>query len=348
MKRIFLPLLLLLALLLPAIATAHDFVVDGIYYSILNDDEVAVTSGEYSNEVNIPETVTFDDVTYSVTAIDSTAFKGCSSLYWLTIPKTIRTIGKYAFQDCYNILYVNITDLEAWCNITYEGDYSTPCHRLIAFLLNGEEIHNLVIPNTVTKLGRYAFYNCRGITNVTIPNSVTSIGDYAFAGISDLTSIILPNSITEMGEGIFINCTGLVDVNIPNQLTKIPDHTFAACFSIPSIEIPNSVTHIGYRAFDGCHSLNNVFIPSSVVEIDDLPFTSCRSLTKLTVASDNPRYDSRDNCNAIIETATNTLVVGCGDVDSCEFMAIGICLIAYRRNRGWKNNFGEIIAIIKC
>jgi hypothetical protein len=311
MKRIFLPLLLLLALLLPAIATAHDFVVDGIYYSILNDDEVAVTSGEYGREVHIPETVTFDDATYTVSAIDSTAFKGCSSLNYISIPKTIKTIGKYAFQGCYSIYYVNITDVEAWCNITFEGDCSTPCHNILYFCLNGQELTNLVIPNTVTKLGDYAFYGCTSITNVVVPNSVTKIGNYAFAGCSKLTSIVFPNSITEMGEGMFINCTELVDVNIPNQLTKIPDHTFAACFSIPSIEIPNSVTHIGYRAFDGCHSLNNVFIPSSVVEIDDLPFTSCRSLTKLSVASDNPRYDSRDNCNAIIETATNTLIVGC-------------------------------------
>ena len=311
MKRFFQPILLLLALLLPAIATAHDFVVDGIYYNFLNDNEVTVTSGEYGREVVIPETVTYEDMTYTVTAIDSTAFKDCSTLNYISISKTIKTIGKYAFQGCYQIYYVNITDVEAWCNLTFEGDYSTPCHNINYFCLNGQELTNLVIPNTVTKLGDYAFYGCTSITNVIVPNSVTEIGRYAFANCSRLTSIVFPNSITEMKEGIFINCTALVDVNIPNQLTAIPDHMFAACFSIPSIEIPNTVTHIGYRSFDGCHSLNNVFIPSSVVEIDDLPFTTCRSLTKLTVASDNPKYDSRDNCNAIIETATNTLIVGC-------------------------------------
>ena len=124
---------------------------------------------------------------------------------------------------------------------------------------------NTVIPNSVTSIAWYAFYNCSGLTSITIPNSVTSIGNEAFRGCSGLTSITIPNSVTSIGEKSFYHCSGLT-----------------------SITIPNSVTSIGNGAFEGCSRL-----------------------TSISVETGNANYDSRDNCNAIIETATNNLIVGC-------------------------------------
>ena len=126
------------------------------------------------------------------------------------------------------------------------------------------------------------------IAKVIINDGVTSIGHYAFRGCSSLTSIEIPNSVTSIG-----------------------DYAFAYCSSLASIEIPNSVTSIGSKAFYNCSSLTSIEIPNSVTSIGEGAFRNCSSLTSIVVEAGNPNYDSRNNCNAIIETATNTLIAGC-------------------------------------
>ena len=127
-----------------------------------------------------------------------------------------------------------------------------------------------------------------GCKNTTIPNSVTSIGAGAFLGRSSLTAINIPNSVTSIQWIAFAECTSLSSIDIPNSVTNIDDWAFLGCSGLTAINIPNSVTTIGDGAFSGCSSLENI-----------------------SVVSDNPNYDSRNNCNAIIETATNTLIAGC-------------------------------------
>ena len=140
----------------------------------------------------------------------------------------------------------------------------------------------------VTSIGERAFSSCRGLTSVTIPNSVTSIGNYAFSSCSGLTSITIPNSVTSIGDDAFEYCRGLT-----------------------SVTIPNSVTSIGYGAFDDCTGLTSVTIGNSVTSIGSVAFSGCIGLTSIVVENGNSVYDSRSNCNALIETATNTLIVGC-------------------------------------
>ena len=137
-------------------------------------------------------------------------------------------------------------------------------------------------------IGEGVFNGCSGLTNITIPNSVTSIGNDAFNGCSGFTSITIPSSVTSIGNGVFSCCSNLTDITIPNSVTNIGDWAFGECFSLTSITIPNSVTSIGGSAF-----------------------YCCKNLALMTVDKDNTVYDSRDNCNAIIETATNTLTMGC-------------------------------------
>ena len=140
----------------------------------------------------------------------------------------------------------------------------------------------------MTSIGDLAFSDCSGLTSVTIPNSVTSIGEYAFQYCSGLTSITIGNSVTSIGEFAFFNCKGMT-----------------------SVTIPNSVTSIGFAAFYACSGLTSVTIGNSVKSIDSSAFSGCSGLTSIVVESGNTTYDSRDNCNAIIETASNTLVAGC-------------------------------------
>ena len=180
-------------------------------------------------------------------------------------------------------------------NYTLNGIGATVTGHVDGMLANGV----LVIPTTVTyegttysvtSIGRRAFAHCSGLKGtLTIPNSVTTINEYAFAYCSGFRgNLIIPNSVISIGYHAFRNCSGLIgDLNIPNSVTSIGEGAFCYCTGLSSIEIPNSVTYLG--AF---------------------PFSSCIGLEQIIVDSGNTVYDSRENCNAIIKTSTNELVVG--------------------------------------
>ena len=162
-------------------------------------------------------------------------------------------------------------------NVTYSGDIVIPS----SVDYNGTTY-------SVTSIGDEAFYYCSGLTSVEIPNSVTSIGNYAFYYCPSLTSLVIPNSVTSIGHSAFWHCSSLTSIQIPNSVTSIGDAAFSGWSSLTSIVIPNSVTSIGYDAF-----------------------CNCESLTSIVVDAGNTKYDSRNGCNAIIETASNTLIAGC-------------------------------------
>ena len=170
---------------------------------------------------------------------------------------------------------------------------------------------SITIGNSVTSIGDNAFYGCSGLTSVTIPNSVTSIGNNAFQSCSGLTSVTIGNSVTSIGGLAFSGCSGLTSVTIGNSVTSIGYEAFHSCSGLTSVTIPNSVTTIGGSAFHSCSGLTSVTIGNSVTSIGDYAFSACSGLTSITVSSGNTVYDSRNNCNAIIETATNTLLCGC-------------------------------------
>ena len=186
-------------------------------------------------------------------------------------------------------------------NVTSIGDYAFEgCTGLTS----------IDIPDGVTSIGIAAFNNCKGLTSVTIPNSVTSIGNNAFNNCKGLTSIDIPNSVTIIGEGAF-SWSNLTSVTIGNGVTSIGVFAFSGCSNLTSVTIGNGVTSIGGSAFDGCTSLTSIDIPNSVTSIGGWAFNGCSSLTSITVNSENSKYDSRNNCNAIIEKSTNTLIAGC-------------------------------------
>ena len=170
---------------------------------------------------------------------------------------------------------------------------------------------SITIGNNVTSIARLAFFGCSGLTSITIPQSVTSMGNFAFSGCSALTSISIPDSVTTISDFVFSGCSDLASVTIPESVTEIRWSAFQGCSGLTSITIPEGVTSIGYSAFSGCSSLTSVTIPSSVIEIGYATFGGCNNLISIVVDSDNTVYDSRGNCNAIVETATNTLVQGC-------------------------------------
>ena len=149
------------------------------------------------------------------------------------------------------------------------------------------------------------------ILAVVIEDGVTTIGGYAFRMCSALASIVIPNSVTSIGDSSFESCSNLASVVIPNSVTSIGQYAFSHCRSLTTITIGNSVASIGDNAFYDCIGLTSVTIPSSVTSIGTYIFQECSSLTSINVETENNVYDSRNNCNAIIETSTNTLLFGC-------------------------------------
>lgn len=176
---------------------------------------------------------------------------------------------------------------------------------------NCSDLVSVTIPNSVTNIGEMAFFGCSSLSSITIPNSVSSIGEKAFMDCGSLTSVTLPNSLTNIEYGIFARCSSLSSVTIPNSVTTIGGAAFYGC-SLNSVTIPNSVTTIGGDSFYGC-SLSSISIPKSVTSIERNAFSHCSNLSSIIVEADNEIYDSRDNCNAIIESETNTLIIGCNN-----------------------------------
>ena len=259
LKHLFTALLMLCA----TVATAHDFVMGGIYYNILSEENktVEVTyrgyyyfsyDDEYTGSVVIPESVTYNGTTYSVTSIESYAFYDCSGLKSITIPNSVTSIGDYAFSGT------------AWYNNQPDG---------------------------VVYAGK-VLYNYKG----TMPSN---------------TSITIKDGTLGIAYRAFYKCTRLTSIEIPNSVTSIGDGAFASCDGLTNIEIPNSVTSIGEGAFEGCIWLTSITIPNSVTSIGDGAFSECENIRSISVESGNTIYDSRENCNAIIETETNTLIAGC-------------------------------------
>ena len=220
----------------------------------------------------------------SVTSIKWSAFWMCSGLTSITIPAGVTRIEEAAFGGCSGLTSI-VVDKE---NKYY--DSRNKCNAIIATesntLVSG--CNNTTIPADVTSIGGYAFYDCSSLTSITIPADVTSIGGYAFYDCSSLTSITIPDSVTSIGGEAFVRCSGLT-----------------------SITIPDSVTSIGSEAFWGCSGLTSITLPASVTSIAGDAFGGCSSLTSIKVDKENKYYDSRNNCNAIIATESNTLVIGC-------------------------------------
>ena len=171
-------------------------------------------------------------------------------------------------------------------------------------------ITSLVIPSTVTRIGAAAFHNCLGLSSIVIPSSVTEIGDVPFSECYFIPGNFVNNTSFEDDEfGAYILGEGAVE---RTDGLLIDEGEVVLCRPwATSVTIPGDVTSIADYAFDGCRSLTSVTIPKSVTSIGDYAFDDCSSMASMKVESGNPEFDSRNNCNAIIKTETNTLAYGC-------------------------------------
>ncbi|MBR4729970.1 MAG: leucine-rich repeat protein [Prevotella sp.] len=278
--------------------------------------------------------------------IGDMAFGGCTKLIAIHIPAWVKKINKTAFMDCGGLSIITVDSNNSFydsrdnCNALIE--------TASGLLMKGSE--NTIIPRDVVTIAEGAFVGVHWNTNGKFPATVTTIEDYAFQGswiyqtndndeilggivtlpdglikigqnafkkCQRLSKINVPHSVTEMGESVFSECKDLQEVDFNPNILEIPNNTFDGCYNLENVSIPNNIESLGVNCFYNCRSLKEIIIPAALNSMKNInqeesnPFIGCTSLSRLEVDKNNKTYDSRNNCNAIIKTSDNLLLVGC-------------------------------------
>lgn len=257
-----------------------------------------------------------------INRINSRAFEGGSSFTSVTVPPNITFIGSQAFSGCDNLSKVIVSDIGAWCNITF-GDnplyyahflYSDQDTRIVDLVIpnnvysieddafNYCYIKTLTIPSTVTKIGRNAFYSNQSIQKLTI-GDIASWCDIDFSGEGsnplafsqhiysnnkEIKELVIPNTVTTIKPFAFIGFKGLNSVTFPNSIVSIGSESFADCSGLTSIDLPISLIDIGNNTFKGCNSLTSLTIPNDVTAIGNNAFDECNNLSSVISKMEQP------------------------------------------------------------
>ena len=195
------------------------------------------------------------------------------------------TLGLGHYHSSYCILGLTGNNTKVYCNM----------------------LQAVEIGRNVTNIG-YAFYGCYSLANIVIPESVTSIGKYVFDSCFSLTNIVIPQGVTNIGERNFSTCRSLASIVIPDSVTSIDGHAFNGCHSLASVVIPQGVTSIGRSAFDSCYSLTNIVIPKNVTSLDHYVFQNCYGMafydfsqvTAIPTLGTNAFYNIPSDCKIIV------------------------------------------------
>ena len=255
--------------------------------SVIND--VAFYGCEGLTSVTFPE---------GVTTIGADAFSSCPNLTTVTIPKSLTYIGDRAFKNCTALNAVHISDVAAWCKISFPQETSNPLSYAKHIYMNGQEVKDLVIPEGVTGIGAHVFRGCTGMTSVTIPTTLKSIEERAFSGNTSLTAVYIkdltawckieygineafpsdaPNPLI-YAKHLYMDGQEVTNLVIPEDVSAISSFAFENCEGLTSINIGNTVTTIGEYAFTNCTNVRTITIGSAVKSIEKYNFYGCKDL----------------------------------------------------------------------
>ena len=279
-------------------------------YEVGSDGTVTITDCDESAQgtITIPSQIDGKPVT----SIGYMAFRFCDSLTSITIPNSVTSTFR-GFDGCEKLTQINVDTANTVYSSVNGVLFSKDKTELIKYP-EGKADTSYAIPNGVTSIGYWAFYDCYSLTSITIPDSVTSIGTMAFEDCSSLTSITIPDSVTSIDRHAFFVCRKLNQINVDTantayssvngvlfnkgktELIRYPEGKADTSYAIP-----NGVTSIGNSAFYGCSNLTSITIPDGVTIIDINAFQYCRSLTSITIP-DSVTYISAeafDGCDSL-------------------------------------------------
>lgn len=282
---------------LSVVSIGHDAFSGTGWYNNHEDGLVYVSNVMYKYKGTMPQgtSVNIKDGTVSISA---GAFDNCAGLVAVEFPTSIISIGGSAFSNCYGLTSVRIPE-----NVS--SIYGWAFNNCINLAL-------IDISSSVTFIGSSAFNNTQWYNNQS--DGLIYINDIAYhykGSMPDNTKISLKGGTKSVCGNAFSDQTGLVSIEIPNSVTSIGDMSFAGCSNLITINLPANLISIGQEAFANCNSLVSFTLPEKVSEIGDFAFWGCDGLKTISVNRNNSVYDSRNNCNAIIETAEDKLIVGC-------------------------------------
>ena len=271
-------LLSLICILVVSLSAGAQEEIDGLFYVLnANDKTASVTENidmGYSGSVTIPETVTSNNITYTVTAVDDFAFYDCSGLSVVTLPETVERIGMYAFQNCAALKTINIPG-----GLTFLGEQAFgECAAL----------DGIKLPATLNNTGVSAFEGCTSLKDITIANGITSIPDGMFARCEALEKLEIPQSVTEIGGWALSNCISLKQLTLNEGLESIGECAISFCYELQDITLPSTVTTIGTNAFAYCLSLSQFTFSKDIETVGDYIFDNCEMLGMIRSVSNMP------------------------------------------------------------
>ncbi len=274
---------------------SYEYYTPGLEFSITNyaSDVAYIVSGYTGTKSDV--IVPSKYMNKPVIGILGEAFKENYTIQTIRLPESIMSIGEEAFYECENLKEITIP--------------SQITEILIRTFYRCDELVKVEFLGDVVEIKDQAFYGCSSLNKLTIPATCETIGEEAFC-LTNLGNVVLPEGLTTLGTRAF-DSSGINAITIPSSVKEICAYTFYNCDELTSVTISEGVTKIGAYAFGSCGTLKQINIPASVTNIEAYVFAYCELLEKITVDTNNIVYDSRENCNAIIETATNTLIAGC-------------------------------------
>lgn len=242
-----------------------------------------------------------------VEKINGNIVRGCNSLNNIVVDKKnkIYSSGK----NCNAIIETKTNKLISGCAKTIIPKY---IQTIGATAFDGQKrLERIDIPESVKCIENAAFSECENLKELKLPMAINEICDSAFWKCKNLKVINIPKDIKSIGNGVFADCESLEEIELPDKIKTIGYNAFANCLSLKNIIIPKNVSYIGSNAFYGCKSLKEIYISQNVNEIEKGAFVRCSSLEKISVNNKNTKYDSRNNCNGIVEKKDNKLIAAC-------------------------------------